>query len=96
MEDKIKIISLIADLNALAVGWRPSAGQLEQAPILNEWIWALDPDTHELVLQGCVSGHPILPDGLVTTSAVMAAGLTDRWARTFNRFYRLGEARRND
>ncbi len=82
---------LIADLNKLSTGWKPDAEALATAPLLDHWSVVFYPGTRDLAMEGVVSGHPRLPDGLVTTSPIMALDLQARWMRTHGRFYRLGK-----
>jgi hypothetical protein len=51
--------------------------------------WYVYPAPGGNVLVGRVKGHPTVPDGPITTSAVVEIG--DGWARTMNRSYRLGQ-----
>lgn len=82
---------LLADLQKFASGWKPSAEDLAQAPVLSGWFFDHYPGTQVLNLVGVVRGHPRLPDGWVTTSPLVAIDLQAGWARTAGRFYRLGE-----
>lgn len=56
-------------------------------PIIHDWY--VYPAAAGDVLVGRVAGHPTIPDGPITTSAVTEIG--DGWARTMNRTYRLGQ-----
>lgn len=63
--------------------------ELADAPLLGGW--AVQPFAAGLVrLVGFVSGHPLLPDGCITTSAILAADEQAGWARSVSRYYRLG------
>jgi hypothetical protein len=67
----------------------PTADELEKAPLLNEWCAIRDTDT--VLLIGYVTGHPHLMDqGRARTSLVFQVQPEKGWARTWNRFYRLG------
>jgi hypothetical protein len=50
----------------------PGEAELADAPLLSGW--AVQPLAAGLVrLVGFVSGHPLLPDGCITTSSILAA-----------------------
>lgn len=66
----------------------PDEDELRNAPLLDDWY--LYPRGRVNVLVGKVTGHPRVPDGPVTTSAVVAHDTEIGWARTRNRAYRLG------
>jgi Family of unknown function (DUF6634) len=88
---RTRLRALIADLKRLASGWRPDATMLAKAPVIEDWYADHYPDTRDVCLVGKVTGHPILGDKIVTTSPVMAIDPQYQWARTHNRFYRLGK-----
>jgi hypothetical protein len=90
-DQRIRLKALIADLKRLASGWRPDATTLAEAPVIEDWYADLYPGTRNVCLVGKVTGHPILGDQVVTTSSVMAIDPQYQWARTHNRFYRLGK-----
>jgi len=69
----------------------PAAKELRDAPILEDW-YAYPARPGVEVLVGRVTGHPRVPDGPVTTSAVVAYDSAAGWARTRNRVYKLGAA----
>lgn len=70
-------------------GFVPGEAELADAPLLSGW--AVQPLAAGLVrLVGFVSGHPLLPDGCITTSAILAADEQAGWSRTVSRYYRLG------
>jgi hypothetical protein len=78
---------LADDLDRLAGDGHPTASDLRGAPLLDCWRRALRP-TDALI--GFVTGHPNLRDGRPTlTSDLFAIG--EGFARTFNRWYRLGD-----
>ncbi|MDC9824841.1 hypothetical protein PRN20_13985 [Devosia sp. ZB163] len=86
--------STIANLRALAddlermTMFQPN-GELEEAPSLNGWSPVMRPVGG---LSGYVEGHPLLGCRHVVTSEVFAIDAERGWARTFSRFYRLGDA----
>lgn len=65
----------------------PGNTELTNAPLLKDWDFAMCATP---VLEGFVVGHPILGCREVLTSEVFAIDADFQWARTFNRFYRLG------
>jgi hypothetical protein len=76
-------------LDRIKSGQAPTPEELAAAPKL-EW-WRLGEDTLFNVLEGVVTGHPLLPDGaFIHTSALVWLAADRRWARTISRFYRLG------
>lgn len=62
--------------------------QLDVAPRLENWTYGTKLTT---CLAGDVTGHPILGTTPVFSSELFAIDPKRRWARTFNRFYVLGE-----
>jgi hypothetical protein len=88
--------ALEADLQRLADGWNPDADTLAACPLIDQWSTVLYPDSTELAMEGMVTGHPGLPDGLVITSPVCAMNFRERRIRTHNRFYRLGERKAHE
>ncbi len=81
-----------AALEGLPAGWVPTPEQLLAAPLLEGWFLAAP------YLVGVAYGHPLLPthpDGqgrLVRTSSLLVFAPGLGWARTENRFYRLGDS----
>ena len=80
-------------------GETPSPLDLARAPLLENWRMAIvhvkrDADRLRLlpVLVGSVVGHPQHGDaGKIRTSQLIWLDRNRRWARTWNRVYRLGE-----
>lgn len=66
------------------------APTLEDAPELDGWVAVESP--HGVCLVGTVAGHPLLPDGIIRTSLLVAISEDQTWARTLNRYYRLKSA----
>ncbi len=83
--DATLVLSWIRDLSHQ----RPSVGELSAAPLLESWCPIVEDDVPLLV--GRVSGHPHLREGArVRTSPLMNLQPKAGWARSCNRFYRLG------
>jgi len=69
------------------------AVQLASAPILDLWRVLIDQRLYPMpVLWGEVTGHPTLGTDMITTSRLVALNLYAGWARSVNRWYRLGSA----
>jgi hypothetical protein len=83
--------TVIAGLEAarkIKEGHLPTNEDLSDAPILADW--ALGDSSNDLVrLVGWVTGHPLLDDGWITTSVLLAIDPERKWARTVSRLYRL-------
>lgn len=79
----------IAGLLAL-VERGPEPQDISDAPLLSHWApgiaWHGD-----LVLTGHVTGHPRLGATWIHTSPLMGLDPRGRWARSWSRWYRLGE-----
>jgi hypothetical protein len=84
--------ALAGDLDSYADGSWPSPEQLRNAPLIEQYAPLLLP-TPGLV--GLVTGHPLKPgrDRQIVTSALWAVNQLRGWARTQNRYYRLGTPR---
>jgi len=69
----------------------PERDDLAEAPLLSHWApgiaWHGD-----LVLTGHVTGHPRLESTWVHTTPLMGLDPRVRWARSWTRWYRLGES----
>ena len=80
-------------------GEKPSPLELARAPLLQNWRAAVmhfkhgaDPLRMILVLVGSVTGHPQHADSrTIRTSQLIWLDRDRKWARTWNRVYRLGE-----
>lgn len=80
---------LADDLDRLLACGRPTAADLAGAPVIDHWQPAVRPD-HALI--GFVTGHPTVRSGRpAVTSSLYAIDPVAGWARTWSRFYRLGE-----
>lgn len=67
----------------------PAPEILQAAPLLDEWCAIHDCDT--VILIGIVTGHPhIRNQGRARTSLLCQLHPEEGWARTWNRYYRLG------
>ena len=78
---------LLADLEGIEAGWRPSARDLAAAPVLDDWRIA-----HRAVpcLAGHVAGHPRIGEGRpALTSELWLIAPEAGYARTLSRLYRL-------
>jgi hypothetical protein len=83
-----KLDLLSRDLNGIRSGVMPSSETLGEMPLLDEW------DIRFIqcpILVGKVSGHPKISDGPVLTTDLWLIHDGLKWARTYSRFYRLGE-----
>ncbi|OWX98644.1 DUF6634 family protein [Thioclava sp. IC9] len=80
---------LVLSNQAPAIGDRVATGELSAAPLLDSWCAIVEGAVPLLV--GQVSGHPHLREGArVRTSPLMNLQPKAGWARSCNRFYRLG------
>ena len=84
-----RLHSLADDIESLRQRGQPNAGDLRGAPHLDQWAAVMTP--LGLRLTGIVSGHPLLGDRRVMTSALWIADPKAQWVRTLSRYYRLGE-----
>lgn len=79
------LATVLEELVELAKGSEPD---LRDAPTLDGWRIVVDEEGFSHV--GRVTGHPMIANhSLVQTSALLAIGCDQSWARTLNRFYRL-------
>jgi hypothetical protein len=101
--EKNAMVQLKRDFESYLKGGQPSLVELDRAPVLENWraffvhaARGADPNDILLVLVGSVAGHPQHPDGTrIHTSQLIWLDRNRRWARSWNRVYRLG-ARAND
>ncbi|MCQ8782915.1 DUF6634 family protein [Mangrovibrevibacter kandeliae] len=85
---------LLADLERIEAGWRPTLRDLGNAPHLEDW-----QIVHRMLpsLAGVVHEHPVIADGHRTlTSDLWLIAPELGFARTFSRFYRLGQPEADD
>jgi hypothetical protein len=88
ISDRERIAAFLDHLNALS-SRAPTKDEFETAPVLDQWC-AIH-DTYTVILIGHVTGHPHIGDGgRSRTSLVLQVQPEKAWARTWNRFYRLG------
>jgi hypothetical protein len=82
---------LAEDLEAIHRDGRPPRGTLRDVPVISGWSLA----THAVAcLSGVVTGHPDIGEGRpAITSQLWALDRRRGYARTLNRFYRLGSRR---
>ena len=86
-DDLRKFEALIRDLRRVYSGRAPTEADLENAPVLNAW----NPcEMSVSCLEGIVSGHPSLGNKVIHTSQLYVVNVSERWARTYSRWYRLG------
>ena len=82
---------LARDIEDYQEGLQPDAEELAAAPLLDDWRLG---KRIAIALHGTTYDHPVLA-GLrnVATSELYFLDAEGRWARTFNRLYRLGMPR---
>lgn len=81
--------NLVSDLRAIRAGTGPTQSELQYAPLLD--LYRLQPYV-TFCLSGRVTGHPLLGDTQIHTSQLWAFDRKRGWARTFSRYYRLGDS----
>lgn len=67
----------------------PTVPDLAYAPTLDNWVAMQDRGGH-IMLFGHVTGHPRLGDRDIHISQLYGLNIEAGWARTHNRWYRLG------
>ena len=87
-ETSERLRRLADDLDRIAAGNAPTAGDLKTAPLLVDWRLALA--WSGACLAGFVAGHPLIANKRIVTSPLWVLDPELRWARTLSRFYRLG------
>jgi hypothetical protein len=86
------LTSLPCDIRDLRTGEIPRSMDLRAAPIIDKWSYGLVPAR---CIAGSVRGHPILGNlARVHTSELIFIDPESGWARTWSRYYRLGEPER--
>lgn len=81
---------LSADLKRLAAGDLPTAEDLADAPLLENYVQAQRP---MLCLLGICHDHPRLHGPVVVTTDIWIMAPDYGWCRTLGRYYRLGSPR---
>jgi hypothetical protein len=85
---------LTSDLRSLRAGKALSEQQLEACPLLDQWSLGLLPVP---CLTGAVYQHPTLGNRRsIYTSELVLVDPNGQWARTWSRFYRLGDRQRDE
>lgn len=84
-----RVLKALADAARHAAGEEPDAAMLASAPLLEGWMMTAIGES-EFIIEGVVSGHPRVPDGLISTTRIVALAHDDSWCRTIGRYYRLG------
>jgi len=85
----LRLCGLAVDIARVGEGSGPTAEELAQAPLLENWTVALA--LSGPVLTGDVVNHPQLGSRKIATSPVWLLDPDSlAWARTLSRFYRLG------
>lgn len=83
------LTNLLEDVRKLETGEAISPNGLNNAPIIDKWEFGLVPTR---CIVGAISGHPYLsPGARARTSQIILCDATNGWARTWSRYYRLGE-----
>lgn len=78
---------LLKDLKAIQAGSGPSADELAEAPVFDQYVILRRPVP---CLAGEVLGHPRLPGGPTISSDLWVIDPEAGWARTLSRYYTLG------
>lgn len=83
-----RLKALADDIESISTGDGPTRELLAAAPLLEDWRYSMTLIGVRLV--GRVAGHPKLLGGMIMTSPLWVVDPKLRWARTTNRYYRLG------
>lgn len=84
-----KLRALADDLERLAAGQTPPEADLADAAIVNAYEFVARPVP---ALYGLNDGHPRLSSPTLTTTQLWVLNDRDGWARTYSRYYRLGQS----
>lgn len=90
LQNALRVHDLSDDLRLIASFKAPGIRDIAMAPVLDDWFVG---HRMEMALVGKVSCHPNLADGPVTTSGLHYLDPLAGYARSFNRWYRLGRPR---
>jgi hypothetical protein len=85
-----RLEKLASDLDRLGSGIMPSAAELADAPLIDQYMPVTQPVP---CLAGVCSDHPRLHGPLIMTTDIWVAAFEDGWVRTLGRYYRLGQPR---
>lgn len=97
IEEEDAKAQLKRDFESYLSGVQPSPEQLACAPLLENWQAVImqfsnASDSLCMVMSGSVVNHPLLDhDRSIHTSQLIWLDRNRKWARTWNRVYRLGE-----
>jgi hypothetical protein len=100
-EEEHAMEQLKRDFESYMKGEEPALLELERAPLLENWRTifvrtAIEEAPKAILMIGTVTGHPQHPAGTrIHTSQLIWLDRSRKWARSWNRVYRLG-ARRSD
>ena len=86
------LIDLLDDVREIRADKGPSATDLKAAPLLDQWSLGLIPAS---CIVGTVVRHPVLGNrSQVHTSQMVLIDSENGWARTWSRYYRLGDRKK--
>src|SRR4051812_11534012 len=85
--------ALAADLELISAGAGPSAEQLADAPLLDQWQPRMSSRGHAAI-GGIVSGDELYEDGEYVNVEIVAADPDCAWIRSLLGWYRLGDEMR--
>lgn len=102
-DDNEAVAQLKRDVASYLRGQAPLSADLAAAPLLENWRTAIfpfgsigHPRQMALVLTGRVTGHPhLVDDRTIRTSQLIWLDRSGKWARSWNRVYRLGKPARH-
>ena len=84
-DSRSAVLAILARANVY-----PTEEELAVAPFLDKWEVVRDAFNYT-ILYGRVTRHPTLRGPAIKTSPLLWLNALAGWARTFSRFYRLGE-----
>lgn len=80
----------LAKASVAALERGPTSEDLAEAPLADLWAVLVKDEGDLPALWAQVSGHPLLGDRQILTSALVGLSRDAGWARTISRWYRLG------